>query len=142
MLSGPPPPLFACNTQWKCIGGLTPPLPLGAYVINGRPLTETNTTYAKSWTSDRGSSPCLVSSGTLLCGRDLNCYGELKTNCSLVIMAASAMFEFNLTSNFLLQISLFSFFWTIMTVAQLWESSWEEIPRQQNDHFWTSRNWS
>ena len=28
MLSGPPPPpLFACNTQWKCIGGLTPPPP-------------------------------------------------------------------------------------------------------------------
>ena len=40
MLSVPPPPLFACNTQ--CIGGLTPPpppprLPLGGYVINGRP---------------------------------------------------------------------------------------------------------
>ena len=37
MLSGPTHPLLACNTQWKCIGGLTPP-PLGAYVINGRPL--------------------------------------------------------------------------------------------------------
>ena len=24
MLSGPIHPLFACNTQWKCIGGLTP----------------------------------------------------------------------------------------------------------------------
>ena len=36
MLSGPTHPLFACNTQWKCIGGLRPP-PLGAYVINGRP---------------------------------------------------------------------------------------------------------
>ena len=59
---------------------------------------------------NEGSSPCLVSSGTLLCGRDLNCYGELKSNCSLVIMVASAMFEFNLNSNFLLQIStLFSF---------------------------------
>ena len=31
-------PLVACNTQWKCIGGLTLPLPLVAYVINGRPL--------------------------------------------------------------------------------------------------------
>ena len=38
MLSGPPPPLFACNTQWKCIGDLNPPPPpLGAYVLNGRP---------------------------------------------------------------------------------------------------------
>ena len=27
MLSGPPPPLFACNTQCKCIGDLTPPSP-------------------------------------------------------------------------------------------------------------------
>ena len=28
MLSGPPPPLFACNTQWKCIEDLNPsPLP-------------------------------------------------------------------------------------------------------------------
>ena len=27
MLSGPPPPLFACNTQWKCIGDLNPPSP-------------------------------------------------------------------------------------------------------------------
>ena len=27
MLSGPPSPLFACNMQWKCIGGLTPPTP-------------------------------------------------------------------------------------------------------------------
>ena len=26
-LSGPTHPLFACNTQWKCIGGLTPPNP-------------------------------------------------------------------------------------------------------------------
>ena len=25
MLSGPTHPHFACNTQWKCIGGLTPP---------------------------------------------------------------------------------------------------------------------
>ena len=25
MLSGPTHPLFACNTQWKYIGGLTPP---------------------------------------------------------------------------------------------------------------------
>ena len=25
MLSGPTQPLFACNTQWKCIGGLTSP---------------------------------------------------------------------------------------------------------------------
>ena len=25
MLSGPTHPFFACNTQWKCIGGLTPP---------------------------------------------------------------------------------------------------------------------
>ena len=25
MLSGPTLPLLACNTQWKCIGGLTPP---------------------------------------------------------------------------------------------------------------------
>ena len=25
MLSGPTHPLFACNTEWKCIGGLTPP---------------------------------------------------------------------------------------------------------------------
>ena len=25
MLSEPTHPLFACNTQWKCIGGLTPP---------------------------------------------------------------------------------------------------------------------
>ena len=24
MLSGPTDPLFACNTEWKCIGGLTP----------------------------------------------------------------------------------------------------------------------
>ena len=33
MLSGPPPPpLFACNTQWECVWDLTPsPLPLGAY---------------------------------------------------------------------------------------------------------------
>ena len=31
-----PSPLFACNKQWKCIGDLTPPL--GAYVLNGRPL--------------------------------------------------------------------------------------------------------
>ena len=40
MLSGPTHPLFACNTQWKCIGGLTPPPspgPLGVYVLNGRP---------------------------------------------------------------------------------------------------------
>ena len=27
MPSGPPLPLFACNTQWKCIGGLNPPTP-------------------------------------------------------------------------------------------------------------------
>ena len=27
MLSGPTHSLFACNTQWKCIGGLTPPPP-------------------------------------------------------------------------------------------------------------------
>ena len=27
MLSGPTHPVFACNTQWKCIGGLTPPPP-------------------------------------------------------------------------------------------------------------------
>ena len=27
MLSGPPLPLFACNTQWKCIEDLTPPTP-------------------------------------------------------------------------------------------------------------------
>ena len=27
MLSGPTHPLFACITQWKCIGGLTPPNP-------------------------------------------------------------------------------------------------------------------
>ena len=33
-----PSPLFACNMQWKCIGDLTAPLPLGAYVLNGRPL--------------------------------------------------------------------------------------------------------
>ena len=25
MLSGPTHPVFACNTQWKCIGGLIPP---------------------------------------------------------------------------------------------------------------------
>ena len=25
MLSGHPHPLFACNTQWKYIGGFTPP---------------------------------------------------------------------------------------------------------------------
>ena len=25
MQSGPPPLLFACNTQWKCIGDMTPP---------------------------------------------------------------------------------------------------------------------
>ena len=36
-----PSPLFGCNTQWKCIGGLTPP-PLGAYVINGRPQCESD----------------------------------------------------------------------------------------------------
>ena len=40
----PPPPLFvcACNTQWKCIGDLTP---LCAYVINqfnGRPRSSDN----------------------------------------------------------------------------------------------------
>ena len=34
MLSGPTHPLFACKTQWKCIGCLTP---LDAYVLNGRP---------------------------------------------------------------------------------------------------------
>ena len=39
MLPGSPAPLFACNTQWKCIGDLTPPLPLGAYVLNGSPLS-------------------------------------------------------------------------------------------------------
>ena len=41
MLSGPTHPLLACNTQWKCIGGLDPPPPppLGAYVLNGRPLS-------------------------------------------------------------------------------------------------------
>ena len=38
MLSGPTHPLFACNTQWKCTGGLTPPTHLGAYVLNGRPI--------------------------------------------------------------------------------------------------------
>ena len=40
MLSVPPPPLFACNTQWKCMGrlDLPHPLPLGAYVLNGRSL--------------------------------------------------------------------------------------------------------
>ena len=27
MLSGPTHSLFACSTQWKCIGGLTPPNP-------------------------------------------------------------------------------------------------------------------
>ena len=27
MLSGPTHPLFACNTQWKRIGGLRPPPP-------------------------------------------------------------------------------------------------------------------
>ena len=27
MLSEPTHPLFACNTQWKCIGGLSPPPP-------------------------------------------------------------------------------------------------------------------
>ena len=38
MLSGPTHPLFACNNQWKFIGGLTPLPPLvGAYVLNGRP---------------------------------------------------------------------------------------------------------
>ena len=36
MLSGPTHPLFACYTQWKCIGGLSPP-PLGAYVIREIP---------------------------------------------------------------------------------------------------------
>ena len=40
MLSGPTHPLFACNTQWKCIGDLTPPTSLGAYVLNGRPPGE------------------------------------------------------------------------------------------------------
>ena len=41
----PPPPLlrFACNTQKKYIKGLT--LPLGAYVINGRPLDEHTTKF-------------------------------------------------------------------------------------------------
>ena len=39
MLSGPTHPLFACNTQWKCIGGLPHPPTLGAYVLNGRPLS-------------------------------------------------------------------------------------------------------
>ena len=35
----PPFFFFACNTQWKCIGDFThTPLPLGAYIINGRPL--------------------------------------------------------------------------------------------------------
>ena len=43
MLSGPTHPLFACNTQWECIGGLTPTHPpLGAYVLNGRPPNITN----------------------------------------------------------------------------------------------------
>ena len=37
ILSGPIHPLIACNTQWKCIGGLTPPTSLVAYVLNGRP---------------------------------------------------------------------------------------------------------
>ena len=32
-------PLFVCNTQCKCIGDLTPYLPLGAYVLNGRHLS-------------------------------------------------------------------------------------------------------
>ena len=33
--SRPPPPLYQ---QKKCIGDLTTPVPLGVYVINGRPL--------------------------------------------------------------------------------------------------------
>ena len=40
MLFGPTHPLFAYNTQWECIGGLPPP-PLGAYVLNERPLVLT-----------------------------------------------------------------------------------------------------
>ena len=40
--SSPSPPfcvVVVCNTQWTCIGDWTPPpLPLGAYVLNGRPL--------------------------------------------------------------------------------------------------------
>ena len=68
-------------------------------------IIETNTTYGIYRTSGRGSSPCLVSTETLMCGRDLNCYDWLKTNCSPVIMSASAMFKFKLTSNFLLLIS-------------------------------------
>ena len=32
--SPPPPPPPLHDTQWKCIGNL-PPLPLGAYVIEG-----------------------------------------------------------------------------------------------------------
>ena len=40
MLSGPPPPpaIFACNTQWKCIEDSTP-LPPRCVRTNGRPLT-------------------------------------------------------------------------------------------------------
>ena len=38
----PSPPFFSINTQWKCIGDLTPPLPLSACVINRRPLTKKN----------------------------------------------------------------------------------------------------
>ena len=33
LLSGPTHHLLACNTQWKC----TPPTPVGAYILNGRP---------------------------------------------------------------------------------------------------------
>ena len=45
-----------------------------------------------------GSRPCFECSGTLLCGRDLKCHIELQTECSLVTMAASAMFEFVIDS--------------------------------------------
>ena len=43
MLSAPFLPLFACNTQWKCIRDSTHLSPqhthtLGAYILNGRPL--------------------------------------------------------------------------------------------------------
>ena len=39
ILFGPPPNVLTCNTQGKCIGGLIPRFPLGAYVLNGRPPT-------------------------------------------------------------------------------------------------------
>ena len=62
-------------------------------------ITETNTHPAYFRICCGGSSYCFESNGTLLCGRNMKCHMKLKTECSLGIMATSAMFEFKSTSN-------------------------------------------